>query len=94
MRLTLVDNLVMPEEGDLALLDVHPHLGLLALAASAARDGVATSIYDPKRLLRNGTLRYDDTLYDRATAAVRAALATLAGFGLVQRSATPGARCA
>jgi len=29
-----------------------------------------------------------------ATAAVRAALATLAGFGLVQRSATPGARCA
>ena len=29
-----------------------------------------------------------------ATAAVRAALATLAGFGLVQRSAMPGARCA
>ena len=41
MRLTLVDNLVMPEEGDLAMLDVHPHLGLLALAAAAETDGHA-----------------------------------------------------
>ncbi len=80
MRLTLVDNLVMPEEGDLALLDVHPHLGLLALAASAARDGVKTSIYDPKRLLRNGTLRYDEHLYDIAAAQILAQSPEAVGF--------------
>ncbi len=80
MRLTLVDNLVMPEEGDLALLDVHPHLGLLALAASAERDGHSMRIYDPKRLLRNGTLRYDDTLYERAAADILAQRPEAVGF--------------
>ena len=80
MRLTLVDNLVMPEEGDTALLDVHPHLGLLALAASAARDGVRTSIYDPKRLLRSGVLRYDEALYDRAAASILAQSPEAVGF--------------
>lgn len=80
MRLTLVDNLVMPEEGDTALLDVHPHLGLLALAASAARDGVETTIYDPKRLLRTGVLRYDERLYDRAAASILAQAPEAVGF--------------
>jgi hypothetical protein len=38
MKVLLVDNLVMPEEGSLSLLDVHPHLGLLSLAAVAEAD--------------------------------------------------------
>jgi radical SAM superfamily enzyme YgiQ (UPF0313 family) len=62
----LVDNLVMPEEGSLTLLDVHPHLGLLSLAAVATADGHAVRIYDPKRLLKSGALPYDSTLYERA----------------------------
>jgi len=66
MKVLLVDNLVMPEEGSLALLDVHPHLGLLSLAAVAEADGHTVQIYDPKRLIRWGKLPYDSTLYERA----------------------------
>jgi len=64
MRIVLVDNLVMPEAGALDMLDVHPHLGLLSLAAVAEADGHAVNIYDPKRLLRQGRLPYDATLYE------------------------------
>lgn len=80
MRLTLVDNLVMPEAGDLALLDVHPHLGLLALAAAAAREGATTTVYDPKRLLRDGALRCDETLYERAATQILAGSPEAVGF--------------
>ncbi len=80
MRLSLIDNLVMPEEGDLALLDVHPHLGLLALAAAAESDGHHVCIYDPKRLLRSGELHYDDTLYERAAASILADRPDAVGF--------------
>ena len=66
MKVLLVDNLVMPEEGSLALLDVHPHLGLLSIAAVAEADGHTVQIYDPKRLIRWGKLPYDSTLYERA----------------------------
>ncbi|HSB11719.1 MAG TPA: radical SAM protein [Blastocatellia bacterium] len=66
MKVLLVDNLVMPEEGSLALLDVHPHLGLLSLAAVAEADGHTLQIYDPKRLIKSGRLPYDSTLYERA----------------------------
>ena len=66
MKLLLVDNLVMPAEGSLALLDVHPHLGLLSLAAVAGADGHDVGIYDPKRQIRSGALSYDSDLYQRA----------------------------
>jgi radical SAM superfamily enzyme YgiQ (UPF0313 family) len=65
MKVVLVDNLVMPDEGSLAFLDVHPHLGLLALAAVAEPHGHAVQIVDPKRLIKSGQLSYDSTLYDR-----------------------------
>lgn len=65
MKILLVDNLILPEEGSLAFLDVHPHLGLLALAAAAERGGHSAAIYDPKRLIRSGELPYDATLYER-----------------------------
>ncbi|ABC34219.1 B12 binding domain protein [Burkholderia thailandensis USAMRU Malaysia  len=80
MKLLLVDNLVMPEEGSLAYLDVHPHLGLLALAAVAEADGHRVQIYDPKRLIRDGTLAYDATLYERASQAILAARPDGVGF--------------
>ena len=64
MRVTLVDNLVLPEARNLHLLDVHPHLGLLSLAAVAVAEGHQVSIYDPKRRIRSGALPYDDTLYE------------------------------
>lgn len=68
MNVLLVDNLVMPEDGDLAQLDVHPHLGLLALAGVADAAGHRTTIYDPKRMLRDGALPLDATLYEHAAA--------------------------
>ena len=66
MNVLFVDNLIMPEDGSSALLDVHPHLGLLALAAGAEAHGHAVRIYDPKRAIRSGQLAYDATLYERA----------------------------
>jgi radical SAM superfamily enzyme YgiQ (UPF0313 family) len=80
MRLLLVDNLILPETGSLATLDVHPHLGLLALAAAATGQGHSASIYDPKRLLRSGHLAYDDTLYERVAYELLAAAPQAVGF--------------
>jgi len=80
MRLLLVDNLILPEQGSLATMDVHPHLGLLALAAAAAAQGHATTIYDPKRLLRSGHLRHDDTLYERVAHELLATAPQAVGF--------------
>jgi len=80
VKLLLVDNLVMPEEGSLALLDVHPHLGLLSLAAVAQAEGHSVNIYDPKRLIRWGTLPYDATLYERVARDVLAQQPDAVGF--------------
>lgn len=80
MRLLLVDNLILPETGSLAALDVHPHLGLLALAAAATGQGHEASIYDPKRLLRSGHLAYDETLYERVAQELLAASPEAVGF--------------
>lgn len=80
MKLLLVDNLVMPEDGSLALLDVHPHLGLLALAAVAEADGHSIRIYDPKRLIKFGQLAYDSTLYENAAAQLLAERPDAIGF--------------
>lgn len=80
MKVLLVDNLVMPEEGSLALLDVHPHLGLLSLAAVAEADGHVVQIYDPKRLIKWGKLPYDSTLYERAALELLAERPAAVGF--------------
>jgi radical SAM superfamily enzyme YgiQ (UPF0313 family) len=80
VKLLLVDNLILPEEGSLALLDVHPHLGLLALAAAAEAHGDTVEIYDAKRLIRDGSLPYDVTLYDRVAAALLVRRPQAVGF--------------
>jgi radical SAM superfamily enzyme YgiQ (UPF0313 family) len=80
MRITLVDNLVMPEEHSLELLDVHPHLGLLSLAAVAERDGHVVQIYDPKRLIRSRALSYDATVYDHAAQSLLSQRPDAVGF--------------
>jgi len=80
MKVLFVDNLVMPEEGSLALLDVHPHLGLLSLAAVAEADGHEVTIYDPKRLIKSGRLPYDSTLYERASLDILAERPDAVGF--------------
>jgi radical SAM superfamily enzyme YgiQ (UPF0313 family) len=80
MKVVLVDNLVMPQEGSLALLDVHPHLGLLSLAAVAEAEGHTVRIYDPKRLIKSGKLAYDSTLYERAALELLAEWPDVVGF--------------
>lgn len=80
MKVILVDNLVWPEQGSLAMLDVHPHLGLLALAGAAEAVGHAVEIYDPKRLIRAGRLPYDGTLYGRVAAELLARHPDAVGF--------------
>ena len=80
MNLLLVDNLVMPEDGSRALLDVHPNLGLLALAAAAESVHHTVEIYDPKRLLKSGELQYDATLYERVAAELLAKSPSAVGF--------------
>lgn len=80
MNILLVDNLVMPEDGSLEMLDVHPNLGLLALAAAAQADGHSVEIYDPKRLLKWGLLKYDATLYEDVTSQLLARHPDVLGF--------------
>lgn len=80
MRLLLIDNLVMPDEGSLAQLDVHPHLGLLSLATAAEADGHTVQIYDPKRLLKWGKLACDPTLYERTAQELLASRPDAVGF--------------
>src|SRR5258706_16151410 len=63
MHLLLVDNLVLPDRDDLGALDVHPHLGLISLAAVAEREGHHVAILDPKRYVRSATLAYDGKLH-------------------------------
>jgi radical SAM superfamily enzyme YgiQ (UPF0313 family) len=65
VRLTLVDNFLLPAENELQLLDVHPHLGLLSLAAVAGAAGHEVKIYDPKWRVRTGKLPYDQTIYSQ-----------------------------
>src|SRR5258706_10543357 len=80
MKVALIDNLIMPESRSLGSLDVHPHLGLLALAAVATANGHQVTIYDPKRLVRSGDLPYDATLYQRVADDVLAIGADAVGF--------------
>ncbi|MGW4381421.1 RiPP biosynthesis radical SAM protein ApyD [Kitasatospora sp. NPDC004531] len=80
MRLTLADNMVLPGHHDLGALDVHPHLGLISLAAVARRAGHDVTVYDPKRLVRTGRLDYDATLYRRAADALLADRPDAIGF--------------
>src|SRR5262245_13355887 len=80
MKILLVDNLIMPEKGSLPLLDVHPHLGLLALAAVAAKAGHAVEIYDAKRAIKSGQLSYDSTLYEGAAEQILARRPDAVGF--------------
>jgi radical SAM superfamily enzyme YgiQ (UPF0313 family) len=77
LKVLLVDNLVMAEDGN---LDVHPHLGLLALAASAEADGNIVQIFDPKRAVLWGGLKYDDTLYETAAAEILSRRPEVVGF--------------
>ena len=80
MNVQLVDNLILPQEGSLARLDVHPHLGLLALAAVAEADGHDVQIFDPKRLIRSGELPYDATLYERVAEDLLSRPVDMVGF--------------
>ena len=80
MHLLLVDNLVMPEDGALAFLDVHPNLGLLALAAAAEAAHHSVQIYDPKRLLKWGQLQYDSMLYEHVAAELLSRSPSVVGF--------------
>lgn len=70
MRLLLVDNLLVPDQGAIAGLDLHPHLGLLSLVAVAAAGGHDAAIWDPKLALSRGELEYDARVYDRAARAL------------------------
>lgn len=80
MKVVLVDNLILPEAGSTAAMDVHPHLGLLALAAVAGQAGHAVSIFDPKRAVRDGVLAYDGGIYDRAADLLLAMEPDVVGF--------------
>jgi hypothetical protein len=80
MNVALVDNMVLPERGSFAELDLHPHLGLLALAAAADAGGHRVRIHDPKRGLKWGLLSYDGTLYDRVAGEILAGDPDIVGF--------------
>jgi radical SAM superfamily enzyme YgiQ (UPF0313 family) len=80
MNVALVDNMVFPERGSFAELDLHPHLGLLALAAAAETGGHCVRIHDAKRGLKLGSLSYDTTLYERVAGEICAHDPDVVGF--------------
>src|SRR5215813_5016900 len=80
MRVTLVDNFIMPDGLDPSLFDVHPHLGLASIAAVAQGHNHSVSIYDPKREVRFGRHRYDGTLYDAVADALMRQSPDMVGF--------------
>jgi radical SAM superfamily enzyme YgiQ (UPF0313 family) len=80
MKLVLVDNLILPEPGDVANIDTHPHLGLLSLAAIARLSGHSAVIFDPKLAIKRQQLRYDETLYTESAKAINAMQPDVVGF--------------
>ena len=80
MKIVLVDNMILPEAGSLATMDVHPHLGLLALAAAAEREGHTVEIIDPKRLVRDGTVHYAADAYREVAERILACAPDAVGF--------------
>lgn len=80
MRVALVDNLIMANERSSARLDVHPHLGLLSLAAVAEAEGHCLRIYDPKWQISSGKLPHDSTLYERVAGDLLADSPEVVGF--------------
>jgi radical SAM superfamily enzyme YgiQ (UPF0313 family) len=80
MKIVLVDNMILPEAGSLAAMDVHPHLGLLALAAAAERDGHIVEIIDPKRLVRDGIVHYAAGAYRQVAELILARAPDVVGF--------------
>jgi radical SAM superfamily enzyme YgiQ (UPF0313 family) len=80
VRLVLVDNLLIPERGDLSSLDVHPHLGLISLAAVAEAAGHEVEVFDPKWHVTRGGLDYDGTLYRRAAERIAESRPDAVGF--------------
>lgn len=80
MRLTLVDNFIMPERLNTALFDVHPHIGLISLAAAVQPEGHRVTIYDPKREVRFGRRSYDADFYDAAAQDILATRPEAVGF--------------
>ncbi len=79
MRLVLIDNLLIPDLG-VPEMDVHPHLGLISLAAVANRAGHRTTIFDPKWHILKGDLRYDSTLYEESASRILAEDPDAVGF--------------
>jgi radical SAM superfamily enzyme YgiQ (UPF0313 family) len=80
MKVALVDNMILPDRASHAELDLHPHLGLLALAAAAEADGHRVRIHDPKRGLEQGLLSYDASLYDRVASEIVSGHPDVVGF--------------
>jgi radical SAM superfamily enzyme YgiQ (UPF0313 family) len=80
VRLTLVDNLLLPEHGEASNLDVHPHLGLMSLVAVAQGGGHETEVIDPKWLITRGELRYNAELYAGAAEIIHQRRPDAVGF--------------
>ncbi len=80
MKLVLVDNLILPEPGDVDNIDTHPHLGLLSLAAVMRLAGHQAEIFDPKLAIKKKRLTYDGTLYRESAKAIARMAPDAVGF--------------
>lgn len=74
MRVVLVDNLLIEQNGTQVETVLQPHLGLISLLAVLHAEGHHGALYDPKLALSDGKLVLDGSLY-RAIARDIAALA-------------------
>ena len=63
MRVVLVDNLLIEQNGDRVETVLQPHLGLISLLAVLERAGHDCALYDPKLALAEGQLSLESGLY-------------------------------
>src|SRR5688572_6425269 len=80
MKMVLVDNLLF--EGDIAhpRFDLQPHLGLMSLSSILKANGIKPIIYDPKREIAKGHLRFDGRIYSAVASRIAALDADVVGF--------------
>lgn len=79
-HVVFVDNLILPGDGGISGLDVHPHLGLISLASVLRDNGYLISIVDPKRLLRDKVLSYNRDLYSQLAESILSLNPAIIGF--------------
>jgi len=80
MRVLLVQNFLLNDQGSIDDYVLYPHLGLLSLASVAENEGHEAVLYDPMYELKSGALPLDGRLYREMARALAQNAPDVVGF--------------